>query len=327
MPRIAIAICTWNRAPLLRQTLERMTQLRVPEGSTLTILVVNNNSTDETPAVIDEFRSRLPLQDLFVSQPGISYARNAALEALDADYILFTDDDVLVDEDWAVNFMAAAERHPTAVAFGGRIDPWFPSPADPILVQAFPALARGFCGLDRGPAERVLSDEEDVTGANMAFRKALVGAVRFRTDLGVTGTNTLGGDELDFQTQLRRNGGQVVWVPTMRIQHYVAPARMALPYLLKFSEDGGRREIRLHGVPPGPQLFGVPRWLLRRALDFHLAALWHRIKGERAESLRCVGKRYEFMGRAKESWARRRDRPGPTTTPRTDRSSADTSAP
>src|SRR5207253_11169792 len=95
-----VAICTWNRSQLLRQTLDQFLDLAIPAGMTWELLVVNNNSTDDTDVVLAEFESRLPLRRLFEREPGLSHARNAALAAATGDYILFTDDDVLIAQSW-----------------------------------------------------------------------------------------------------------------------------------------------------------------------------------------------------------------------------------
>ena len=98
--RVTIAICTWNRCDLLRQTLERMTGLMQPPGTEWELLVVNNNCTDGTDQVLSGFEGRLPLRRVFESRPGQSNARNAAVGAARGEFILWTDDDVLVDPNW-----------------------------------------------------------------------------------------------------------------------------------------------------------------------------------------------------------------------------------
>src|SRR5512134_131488 len=97
---LTVAICTWNRGELLRKTLEQMTELVVPPGVTWELLVVNNNSTDHTDAVAAGFRRRLPLRYLVEPTPGKSNACNLAVREARGDYILWTDDDVLVSPQW-----------------------------------------------------------------------------------------------------------------------------------------------------------------------------------------------------------------------------------
>src|SRR5512143_830758 len=105
--RLTVAICTWNRSALLEQTLERMTRLVAPSGCTWELLVINNNSTDATESVIARFEARLPIRGVFETQPGLSNARNRAVREAGGEYVLFTDDDVLVDPDWLVAYNAA----------------------------------------------------------------------------------------------------------------------------------------------------------------------------------------------------------------------------
>ncbi len=233
--QVTVAICTWNRCELLRQTLEQMTRLLIPVGLEYEILIVDNNSTDATEQVVTDFAGRLPVRRIFESRPGKSFACNRAMEEARGDYILWTDDDVLVAETWLAAFMAGAQQFPDAAAFGGTIVPWFTAPPDPEMCDAFPALGTGFCGLERTMSSGVLSDEEHIWGANMAFRRRAVEGLSFDTAFGPSPYVVGGGrDEVTFIRQLRRKGGIVIWLPAMRVQHYVMPSRTTLKYLKSF---------------------------------------------------------------------------------------------
>ena len=54
--RFTVAVCTWNRAALLRQLLGRLARVRHAPGD-WEVLVVNNNSDDDTERVLDAFAS------------------------------------------------------------------------------------------------------------------------------------------------------------------------------------------------------------------------------------------------------------------------------
>jgi glucosyl-dolichyl phosphate glucuronosyltransferase len=128
---VTVAICTWNRDHLLRQTLEEMTRLAVPAGLVWELLVVNNNCTDDTDGVIAAFAKRLPIRRLFESQPGLSHARNRAIAEAAGDYVVWTDDDVLVSPEWLAAYARAFARRPDAAVFGGPVAPWFPTTPPP----------------------------------------------------------------------------------------------------------------------------------------------------------------------------------------------------
>jgi glycosyltransferase involved in cell wall biosynthesis len=284
-PRITVAICTWNRCDLLRQTLEGLTRLKVPSHLTWELLVVNNNSTDDTDAVVAQFADRLPIRVTHESQAGLSHARNCAMAEARADLLLFTDDDVLVDPNWLTAFADAAARAPQVAAFGGPVEPWFPSRIDSVIMQAFPIVASGFCGIDHGPNERMLKDDEEVYGACMGFRRSQLHGLTFNTTIGPVGASAAVGDETDFLSRLREAGGRVVWVPKMKLRHYVDPGRATLPYLRKYHDQKGQQWVRSLGVPEGAQVLGAPRWLWRKAAEAQLRSMWYAIIQRRVPSL------------------------------------------
>ena len=210
----------------------------MPSGVQLDFVVVNNNCTDDTDAVIEEFRTRLPLHRLFEDRAGVASSRNAALARATADYLAFIDDDALVDDSWLVEFTAAVRAYPDAAAIGGVIEPWFPQPVDPDLLEAFHWLKMGFCGLDHRRVPGLLPDDLIIHGPNMAYRMAALKGLRFDRALGGTPTSTMGGDEFELLVACgRRRDGRVV--AGMRVRHYVLPSRTTLDYCLRFSPIKG----------------------------------------------------------------------------------------
>ena len=307
MHRITVAICTWNRADLLDQTLNRMRQLIIPDDLKWELLVVNNNSTDHTEEVIERNATSLPIRKLFERTPGLSNARNRAIDEARGELIAWTDDDVLVDTGWLSAAVAAARQYPEAGAFGGPIEPWFPIPPNPDLVSAFPALGRGLCGIDYNMGEGLLPGPDPIHGANMIFRTSHLHGLRFSTELGARpGTITSngqkveisigGGEEIDFISRLRARGSGVVWVPTMRVQHYVDPRRATVSYLSRGYFEAGRLMIRERGIPDGTRLMGVPRWLLRKWVEACLKLCRDRLWGRRVDALTWLRKGRYYQG-------------------------------
>jgi glycosyltransferase involved in cell wall biosynthesis len=72
---ITIAVCTWNRARLLEQTLHSFTQLQIPTGLAWEVVVINNNSPDGTAAVLESFVGKLPLRHFLETQQGTASAQ------------------------------------------------------------------------------------------------------------------------------------------------------------------------------------------------------------------------------------------------------------
>lgn len=276
---VTVAICTWNRAPLLDQTLATLRELRLPPGVRWELLVVNNNCTDDTDAVIARHASHLPLRRLFEPKQGHSNARNCALDAARGDLILWTDDDVLVEPDWLSAYVAAAERWPEAVFFGGWIEPWYEVPPPAWLKRA--VRANYFHGLllirDLGDVERPLTQGAEIFGANMAFRRAVFADRRFDPQLGRQGSVSLLGDETAFIDRLLQQGERGVWVPAAKVRHYVPAERMTLRYLDDYYRGVGRTRVRLDGCPAGRLLRGAPLWLHRSYWQTRFRGLWQRL--------------------------------------------------
>lgn len=286
LPAVTVAICTWNRSALLRQTLEQMTRLLVPAGLRWELLVVNNNSTDATAEVASSFIGRLPVRVVDEPLAGLSHARNRALLECRSDLIIFTDDDVMVEPGWLAAFLGATSRHPDVTAFGGPIDPWFPERIDPVIIEAFPIVASGFCGLNHGEEERLLAPDEEIYGASMGFRRSKLAGMTFNPDLGALGTTARVGEETEFLGRLVAAGHQVAWVPGMRLRHYVDPRRTKLPYLARYHDQKGQLWVRNLGIQEEATLFlGAPRWLWRNAAAAWLKSCAHTASLKRVPAL------------------------------------------
>jgi glycosyltransferase involved in cell wall biosynthesis len=267
---LTVAVCTWNRAKLLDQTLERMRHLRVPPGVEWELLVVNNNCTDDTDAVIARHAGHLPLRRLLETKQGHSNARNCAIDHARGDLLIWTDDDVRVDPDWLEAYAAAAGRWPDAAYFGGRIRPWY-EVEPPDWIRANASLLEGFLVTrDLGDTERPFEGGEHPFGANMAFRTHVLRRFRFDPQLGkVRDLNTIA-DETELLRRIGEGGMYGVWVPSAGLDHFFPRERMNREYFERYFFAGGITELRLHVVkdgyspPPGPYLFGLPRWMWRR---------------------------------------------------------------
>lgn len=305
---VTVAICTWNRARLLERTLDHLTRVQHPPARTWAITVVDNNCTDDTPAVVSRFDGRLPIHRVLEPAQGLSNARNRALSDARGSHILFTDDDVLVDDNWLPTFIEGARAYPDAVGFGGPIQPWFEVEPDPLLKAAFPLLARGFCGIEETRPEGLLPAHLEVFGANMAFRLDAVEDVRFDPRLGASTTAGREGEEVEFSARLRERGLAIVWLPAMSVRHYVDPHRMTQSYLCRYYEGRGRTVVRREGVPGGAQVAGVPRWLVRQWLARATRVVRQRLGGSRLDYLTAVREERYCRGMLKECAAIWRER-------------------
>ena len=142
---ITVAICTLNRAELLRRTLESSAAMRVPPQLDWELVVVNNGCTDHTDELIAAFAGRMAVRREFEPQRGVSNARNRAVDAARGDYIVWTDDDVIVNPAWLAAYAEAFRRWPEAAVFGGPILPRYEAPVVKWVLEAEALLGDFVC--------------------------------------------------------------------------------------------------------------------------------------------------------------------------------------
>ena len=291
---VTVVICTFNRARLLDAALEAMSHLRVPPGVGWELLVVDNNSSDDTPGVISAHASRLPLRGIRETAQGLSHARNRGLGEANGSLIAYTDDDTLVDVNWLASLLDARGRFPGAAAFGGPIAPWFPVRPDAAVAAAFPVAGTGFCALDYGLDLAPLAADREIYGANMAFDTGTIRPLGFRTDLGMTGTTPGFSEETHLVHRLRSAGQDVIWVPAMKVRHFVDPSRLTVRYCMDYYRGRGRTSIIDSGVPDGRRVLGVPAFVFRQLGETAAGIAYWGLRGNRVRRLICQ-RRFSFF--------------------------------
>jgi glucosyl-dolichyl phosphate glucuronosyltransferase len=262
---VTVAVCTWNRAKLLDQTLAQMCKLRIPKGVEWELLVVNNNCTDNTEQVVGRYRDRLPLRPLFEQKQGHSNARNCAIDAARGELMIWTDDDVLVDENWLAESAKAANAFPSAVYFGGTINPWLEAPVPRWLQPHWHSLQGLFVLRNFGDYVGPIQPGQVPAGANMAIRMDIQKMLRFETRLGRVKDTLSGADDTEIIERLRKQSMQGVWVGTARVSHYIPADRLSIGFLRRWYIGAGQTAIRQSGFQRDCSLiWGVPRWLFRQ---------------------------------------------------------------
>ena len=267
---VTVAICTWNRCVLLAETLDQCTRLRIPPGLTWELLVINNNSTDATDEVARGFAGRLPLRLIAEPTPGKSHALNRAVGEARGTYMLFTDDDVLVDPEWIAAYWAAFQRWPDAAVFGGPIEPWFAGSPPAWLVRAFHQVEYAFAALDLGREPRLLGGVDVPFGANLAIRTAEQRRYPYDPRLGPRPESGLRGEEITLIKRMLAEGMTGWWVPEARVKHYIPVERQSVPYIRRWYHGWG--EYLARTLPPSNHvsLAGRPLWLWRQVVESEL---------------------------------------------------------
>lgn len=275
---ITIAVCTYNRARLLRQTIDSMKRLSAPEHATWEVLIVDNNSDDETAEVIEGFAGDLPIRSAFEKRSGKSFAANTAVEAARGDVIIWTDDDVLVDREWLRAYARAIRAHPDVGIFAGPIEPWFEGDPPSWLQRAFSEVSNAYAALDLGAEQVPLSHEAYPYGANMALKRALHVRRPFDTRIGPHPGTLIRGEEMVLVRELLAEGERGLWIPTARVRHFIPKDRQTIRYLRRYFFGTGQLLDYLE-EPVGARFLGRPLWVWREALQSEVLYRLRRVAG------------------------------------------------
>jgi glycosyltransferase involved in cell wall biosynthesis len=261
---ITVMICTWNRAQYLDQALTRMCNLLIPKGIEWELLIINNNSSDDTDQVIARHSQALPIRRMFEAKAGKSFAANLGLQNAKGDLIICTDDDVLVCPTWLSEYITAAREWPEASFFGGTIDPWF-EVEPPGWIKKYLTTRGPYSVLQHGAEVRPLSPTESGPfGANMAIRASVFKEFQFNTGLGPIERQILPADDGEFIARLKHAGHWGVWVGPARVEHHIAKELLTSRYIWDWYREQGRSLVIRETPSRVRCVHGIPLWAVRQ---------------------------------------------------------------
>ncbi|MGB3694433.1 MAG: hormogonium polysaccharide biosynthesis glycosyltransferase HpsE [Spirulinaceae cyanobacterium] len=240
---LTIAICTYNGAKRFPQVLEKLKLQKGIEGINWEILVVDNNSSDDTLKIVknhqENWSQKCHLRYLFVPQQGLAIARQKAVEEAKGELIGFLDDDNLPHLHWVAAAYSFGRNYPQAGAYGSRIYGEFEtSPPDNFQrIAAFLALT------DRGSQVRLYYPEKKVLppGAGLVVRKqAWLASVPKNCFLqGRVAGCQLPGEDLEALLHIQKADWEIWYNPKMQVDHQIPQHRLEKEQLLNLCRGVG----------------------------------------------------------------------------------------
>jgi len=248
MRDLFVLIATHGRTPLLGRTLGSLAACRRPEGYRGTI-VIENGSRAGAEGLVAAADPGLRAEYLHAERPNKSAALNLGLERCPDAFVVFLDDDILLEPQVLEAYAAAREAHPGRHFFGGpcRAD-WEEEPPD-WLKPLLPASARGWSIEDPGrPLTEVM-----FLGFNWAAEaRDVLEAGGFDPQRG-PGTPSMG-QESDMMQRLVNRGWTGIYVPDALGHHHVPRDRCSPQWAIARSSRFGA------ALAHGCRLTGRPRW-------------------------------------------------------------------
>lgn len=278
-PDVTVVVCTYNRAALLRDALASLFALETDGRFTYDLLVVDNASTDDTPAVVAEAARSAPVPVRGVREmvQGVAAARNRGVREAAAEWVAFFDDDQVADPRWLAELMAfAAEKGTPCVGGANRL-----LLSDGSALDVAP-VCRWMLGETMGGGDPCPAVGRLAPGAgNLLIGKAVFD----RVGLFDAGLKTAGEDGELFRRV--EAAGIVPWYTPRAVMHHVVPAYRARPdYLrwkslgcgrLRAERDHDRGALRMAAVAAArlghAALIALPRWAWFTARGRHGQAM------------------------------------------------------
>jgi glycosyltransferase involved in cell wall biosynthesis len=266
MSLLSIAVCTYNRANRLPHLIDVLRSKECPVQSE--IIVIDNNSTDDTQQVIRKLTDAgdVPLRYVKETRQGIVHARNRAIEfSRESKFLAFIDDDELPGPNWIKAAVDALDRE-GAGCVGGEIrvkltcekrPPWL---EDDLL---------GFLGEKKYATEPfwITDRSTPVWSGNIAYRTSVFAdGLRFDSRYNRKGIGIGGGEDAIMFDSLLKRGVNIRYRPDMVVDHFVEEWKIKRRYFLKLHFIAGIKYGRYVTGEYERTVMGVPPFMFRQVL-------------------------------------------------------------
>jgi glucosyl-dolichyl phosphate glucuronosyltransferase len=274
--RVDVLIPTYNRAELLGLALNSLLRAPVPSTLSVTITVIDNNSSDSTRQVVESRMAHAGQRLRYEREcaQGRSHALNRGIVTTDGDLVAMLDDDEEIDPTW-FSTIEQAFTDPEVDFIGGPYVPRWATKQPAWLPHEYGAVVGWVDGGDS-----VLSYDDSypgiLMGGNAVVRRTAMNRVGlYATWLGHTGERLLSGEDRDFYFRLRATGAKGLYLPHLVIYHHIPAERCTKRYfrLWMFWHGVSLGLLERRASSPVARFLGVPRWRFREAAAGALSAM------------------------------------------------------
>ncbi len=241
--KLSVVICTYNREKYLYNVLKSIVENDFPVAQ-YEIVLVNNNSKDNTEAICKQFAADFPHVEFhyFVeTKQGLSHARNRGIQEAQGDIIIYVDDDAVVNKEYLQTYWEFFTAHPEAYAAGGPVVPQYET-AEPRWMSHYTlSLITGYH--NHGDKEKPYSGKAYPGGGNAGYRKVVFETVGlFNPELGRNGNSLACSEEKDIFDKMREARMPFYYLPTAILYHQISAAKLTQDYFDKVTYGIGVSE-------------------------------------------------------------------------------------
>lgn len=270
--KLSVVIATYKRPKYLRNALESLCA-QTADIQEYEVIVVDNNSKDETHAVVDEYKDKLNIRYILETNQGVSISRNTGVNASISDYIAFVDDDAMVTSDWVKTAISIIETKDPDV-FGGPIYPYY--------IEAKPKWFKDEYEIRIHAKATNWMYSGHISGSNIVFKKqALFELGGFNMDLGPKGAELSYGEETALVEKARAKGLKIYYSFELIVKHLVPGYKMNPYYHIASAYIHGKQSEKMFFSSNKFSLLAMGE--LFSSLDNNFSELAKKIRGDNVE--------------------------------------------
>ena len=242
--KVSVIVCTYNRCALMREAILSLLEQDIDKNS-YEIIVVDNNSTDDTKHVVEEIsKGEMPvLKYIREDRQGLSYARNRGAREASGEIVAYIDDDAIAEKGWLKGLLDVYRNFPDAGIVGGRIDPvWLHEKPSWITKN----MEVAYTILNYGNEIKEISFPKTPFGANLSVKRdVFLSLGGFSTQLGRKAASLISNEELYLCYLVEQNDKKLYYTPNAVVHHKVFPERLNRRFLFKRAYAQGISNILL----------------------------------------------------------------------------------
>jgi len=236
MNNFTVAIPTYNGAERLPLVLDKLESQIGVEGLSWEVMVVDNNSQDNTKEIVREYQekwaSQLPLKYVLETKQGAAFARKRAIQESNATLIGFLDDDNLPEANWVAAAYKFGQSHPKVGAYGSKIVGDFEATPP----ENFNRIATFLALIDRGKYAKLYDSKKKMfpPTAGLVVRKS-VWLENVPAKLVLSGRvagKMLASEDLEALRYIQGGGWEIWYNPEMVVHHLIPKGRLQKEYLM-----------------------------------------------------------------------------------------------
>lgn len=240
---LSVILCTYNRDKYIYNVLRSIADNDYPHNL-YEIVLVNNNSTDNTQAECLRFQADYPdITFRYFVEPsqGLSYARNCGITHALGDLLVYVDDDATVNPQYLRTYADFFQHNPDADAAGGPILPVYETQEPSWMSHYTRQLITGRLYL--GSRQRQFPRGAFPGGGNACYRKTVFHAVGpFNVQLGRKGNSLIGAEEKDLFDKMTTRGMHFYYLPDAILYHIIPPHKLTPDYFQRLTYGIGVSE-------------------------------------------------------------------------------------